>query len=210
MSFIAAAILGAGAIGAGASIFSGYEQTQANEKAQQAILQGQQQSLGAIDKYLAPFTDFSKGLQPTLASLLTPGPSQTQTLSQLPGFQFARDLAGYGIQAGAGKTGISGTTAVEGGNLESALASQYFSTYTNPLLDLYRTGAGAAQTGATTASGVNQATAGNLGQLAIGQGNIMAGAASGVGNSLSNALLIKALTGGGLNTSNTANNVPGQ
>jgi len=199
MSFVGAAILGAGALGAGATIYGASQQADANKQAQQAILQGQQQSLGAINQYLAPYSNFGQQLQPTLSSLLTPGPSQTETLSKLPGFQFARDLAGYGIAAGAGKTGISGSTAVAGGNLESALASEYFKTYTDPLVQLYGTGAGAGQTAATSAADINQSTAGNLAQLAVGQGRNLAGAATGVAGNLSNALLIKALTGGGNN-----------
>ncbi len=195
MSFVAAAILGAGVIGAGASIYGASQQSAANQQASQNILQGQQQAIGAINRLETPFVNFSQGLQPTLQSLLTPGPSQTQTLGQLPGFQFAKDIATEGISAGAGRTGISGTTATAGGSLASNIASSNWTQFLNPLLNLYGTGAQAAGSAGSQISNTITGGSQNLAQLNVGQGNILAGAAGGVGNSLSNALLFNALRG---------------
>ncbi len=194
MAFIAGAILGA--IGAGASIFGGYEQSQATKAASQNILQGQQQAIGAINKLETPFVNFSQGLQPTLQSLLTPGPSQTQTLSQLPGFQFAKDIVTEGVSAGAGRTGISGTTATAGGTLASNIAASNWTQFLNPLLSAYSTGAQSAGNAGSQISNTITGGSQNLAQLNVGQGNILAGAAGGVGNNLSNALLFNALRGG--------------
>lgn len=202
MSFVGAAILAAGAIGAGASIYSGYQQSQANQAAAQTIAQGQQRALNAQKQYLGPYAQFGQSLQPTLTSLLTPGPSQTNTLNQLPGFQFAKDIATEGVAAGAGRTGISGTTAVEGGTLASNIAAQNWRQFVDPLVSLYGTGAGAAGSIAGNTSNIYTGGAQSLAGLQVGQGNILAGAAGGVGNSLQNALLFNALRGGGAAANN--------
>ena len=195
MSFIGAAILGSAAIGAGASVYGGIQQSNALSNASGNIAGGQQNALAALQKYLGPYAQFGQGLQQTLQSLLPPGPNQPATLKQLPGFQFASDMANWGVQAGAGKTGISGTTAVDGGNLQSALASQYFSNFTNPLVQLYGQSAGAAGQLGQGAAGIYTGGAQAQAQLAVGQGNVQAGMAGGVAGSLQNALLMGALTG---------------
>ena len=201
MSIIAVAIIGAA--GVGASIYGANQQSNALGQASQTIQQGQQSSLDALKRYLGPYAQFGQQLQPTLQSLLTPGPNQTATLQQLPGFQFARDMAGYGISAGAGRTGISGTTAVEGGDLESALASKYFSNFANPLVNLYGQGAQSASALGQGASDVFGQGAQSLAQLAVGQGGVQAGLAGAIGGqasgalgSLGNLALINKLTGG--------------
>jgi hypothetical protein len=197
MSFVATAIAGSAVIGAGAAIYGASQQSQAIQNASQNVLQGQQQAIGAINKLETPFVNFSQGLQPTLQSLLTPGPNQNQAFQSLPGAQFASQMADYGISAGAGKTGISGSTAVAGGTLKSQLAGQQFSTLTNPLVQLYGTGAQAAGNAGNQISNTITGGAQSQAQLALGQGNVLAGAAGGVGNNLSNALLFNALRGGG-------------
>ncbi len=197
MAYIAASILGSAALGIGGSIFGGITQSNAIGKASQTIGTGQQSALSALNQYLGPYAQFGQGLQPTLQSLLTPGPNQTATLKQLPGFQFASDMANWGTKAGAGKTGISGTTAVGGGNLQSALASQYFSNFTNPLVNLYGTGAQAAGQVGQGAANIFTGGAQSQAQLAVGQGNVNAGMVGGIAGSLQNALLLRALTGGG-------------
>ncbi len=196
MSFVAAAIAGSAVIGAGAAIYGANQQSNAIQNASQNVLQGQNNAIGAINKLETPFVNFSQGLQPTLSSLLTPGPQQNQAFQSLPGAQFASQMADYGISAGAGKTGISGSTAVAGGTLKSALAGQQFSTLTNPLIDLYRTGAQSASNAGSQISNTITGGAQSQAQLALGQGNVLAGAAGGVGNNVSNALLFNALRGG--------------
>ncbi len=196
MSFVATAIAGSAVIGAGAAIYGANQQSNAIQNASQNVLQGQQNAIGAINKLETPFVNFSQGLQPTLQSLLTPGPSQTQTLGQLPGFQFAKDIATEGISAGAGRTGISGTTATSGGTLASNIASQNWMNYVNPLISLYGTGAQAAGNAGNQISNTITGGAQNQAQLALGQGNVLAGAAGSVGNNVSNALLFNALRGG--------------
>ncbi len=160
--------------------------------------------MAALKQYLGPYAQFGQGLQPTLQSLLTPGPNQTATLKQLPGFQFASDMANWGVQAGAGKTGISGSTAVEGGQLQSQLASNYFTNFTNPLVQLYGQSAGAAGQLGQGAAGIYTGGAQSLAGLQVGQGNVQAGMAGGIAGSASNALnsyanyqLLQKLTGGG-------------
>ncbi len=213
MSWVATAIAGSGIVGAIGTYFAGQQQSNALTNASNTIAAGQTAAQNTITGYLGPYAKFGESLQPTLSSLLTPGPSQTSTLQQLPGFQFARDMAGYGISAGAGRTGISGTTAVEGGNLETALASQNWMNYVNPLIDLYGKGQSAAGNIASGVSGVQTGSASALANLAVGQGNVNAGMIGGMAGNASNALgsfgnlaLLNKLTGGnifgGLNSKN--------
>ncbi len=217
MAFIAAAILGSaaisGGVGIGASIYGANQQSQALGNATSAIQQGQSNALKAIQSNLAPFVKYSQGEQPLLSSLLTPGQNQTQTLSQLPGFQFAKDIAMEGVAAGAGRTGISGTTAVQGGTLGTELASQNWTNYLQPLLSLYGQGAGAAGQAAGAASNVYTGGAQSLGQLAVGQGNVQAGMASGIAGaaggalgSVGNLALLSKLTGSNIFGGSWGNN----
>ncbi len=114
----------------------------------------------------------------------------------MPGFQFAKDIAGYGISAGAGRTGISGTTATAGGTLESGIASNNWSQYVNPLLDLYKTGAVSAGNAGNQIANVTTDASQSLAGLQVGQGNIGAGVAGGVGSTLGNLAMLYGLTRG--------------
>src|SRR5215831_17347350 len=74
------------------------------------------QAVGAVTDWtqrgaaaLQPFTTAGQAALPTLQRLLTPGPDMTQVLSQMPGFQFARDV---GTQ-----TAINAATAAGGSGL---------------------------------------------------------------------------------------------
>ncbi len=194
MSVIGLAI--GGALAAGGSIVGGYMESQANKAAANTIAQGQQSAISAIQKTELPFVNYSQGLQPTLSSLLTPGPNQNEAFQSLPGAQFASNMADYGISAGAGRTGISGTTAVAGGTLKSALAGQQFSTLTNPLIDLYKTGAFSASNAGNQIANVTTGGAQSLAGLQVGQGNIGAGVAGGVGGTLGNLAMLYGLSGG--------------
>ncbi len=185
-----------GALAAGGSVVGGVLESNANKAAANTIAQGQANSIAAINKLETPFVDNSKNLWPTLQSLLTPGPSQNPAFQSLPGAQFASNMADYGISAGAGRTGISGSTAVAGGTLKTALAGQQFQTLTNPLLDLYRTGAVTAGNAGNQIANITTGASQNLAGLQVGQGNIGAGVAGGVGSSLGNLAMLYGLSGG--------------
>lgn len=225
MPFTAIAAAGVGAAGAiGSSLISAKAaKGAATQQAatQQAALQQQkdlfQQGVGLVQ----PFIDFGKTaggtltdfLSPgsTLAKLLTPGPNQTATLSQLPGFQFAQDW-GQKAVANLGSTlGFGGNTLKAGADYATGTAQQGFGTlvgllqnYGGMLQNLTQTGAGAAGAafGNATQTGANMAnTFTNLGNAqaagTLGSANALAGGIGGVGNSVTNALLLNKLFGGG-------------
>ncbi len=195
MSFVAIAIAGSAVIGAGASLYAANQQSQALSNASNTIQQGQSSALSSLNKALAPYLKTGGQAGNTLMSLLTPGANQTATLEQIPGFQFNKAIANEGISAGAGRTGISGTTAVQGGQLGSQIAANAFGSIVNPLTNIYGTSAGTAQTLGTGTANIYTGGAQSLAGLQVGQGNVNAAAAGGVGSALSNALLFNALRG---------------
>lgn len=151
----------------------------------------------------------------TLQSLLTPGPNQTATLSQLPGFQFAQDW-GQKAVANLGSTlGFGGNTLKAGADYATGAAQQGFSGLVGNLLSLFGSQTGALQnlvgTGANAASsafGNATQTGANIGGTLTGIGNAQAsgilgsanalsGGLTGGANSVSNALLFSKLLGGG-------------
>ncbi len=188
MSFVATAIAGSAVIGAGAAIYSANQQSNALSNASNTIAQGQQSALGGLNTALAPYLKTGGAAGDTLMSLLTPGPNQNAALQQIPGFQFLKSITNEGVAAGAGRTGISGTTATQGGELGTQIASNAFGSIVNPLTSIYGTGAGAAQTLGQSTADIFTGGARSLAGLQVGQGNVAASAAGGVANAASGAL----------------------
>jgi hypothetical protein len=202
---VAASIGAAGAVvGGGLGLFGSLTASsqQANTLKQAQTLQEQMfaQSQGALQ----PYYTSGASVAPILESLLTPGPNQTQALSQLPGFQFAQDWGQKAVQNLGTTTGLGGNTLTAGANFATGLAQQGFSSLVNPLLQMYQTGAGAAsslggtaasfgQTIGNTTAGIGQAQAAGT----LGATNALSGAATGAGNSyLTTALFSRLLNPG--------------
>jgi hypothetical protein len=86
---VSAAISAAGSLGGAALNYFG---TQGATKAQTALgqqaLTQEQAMFQAAQGALNPYIGAGQSVLPTLQKLLTPGASQTATLSQVPGFQF--------------------------------------------------------------------------------------------------------------------------
>lgn len=204
MSIIGVAILGSAAIGAGASIYGASQQVSAEQQAQQQLTQQQQQAQSAISGYLSPYTQFGQQFMPTLSSLLQPGPSQTNTLSQLPGFQFAQNWGQKGVAAQATTRGLGGNALAAGAQFGTGLAQQNYAQYVSQLLAGTNVGATAAGQGAQATQGLAQSFAPAIAQTTVGQGNALAGGAAGVAgavggatNSALNLALLNKLGGGG-------------
>ncbi len=195
MSFVAVAILGSAAIGAGASIYGATQQSAALGQAQQTLQQGQSSALDQIRKFLAPYANAGADVLPTLKSLLTPGPNQTSTLSQLPGFQFMQDWGQKGVTAQATTRGLGGNALAAGAQFGVGTAQNAWTSLADQLQKLVGTGASAAGTGGTASAQTIGSFAPAMAQTQVGQGNVAAGAAQGVSGSLNNALLLGALTG---------------
>jgi hypothetical protein len=157
-----------------------------------------------------------------LQSLLTPGASQTQTLSQLPGFQFQSQygtMATTNALAARGLGGSTGPLAQGISQYNQGLAGTSFSNLVSQLQAYANTGAGAAGSLGTAASyagsNVGSLTANtnntigttstNLGNAeaagTLGSANALAGGLTGATSSASNALLLSKLlpqTSGGV------------
>lgn len=180
MAWVATAIIGAGALGAGASIYASNKasHTQADAAKQAGQLQYDatnratdlQKSM--FDQNVArtqPFVDFGAAKLGTLNKLLTPGASQTDTLSQLPGFQFAQDWGQKAIKNQGTMNGLSGNTIRAGADYATGSAQQGFGNYVNQLL---------------AAAGMGSSAAGGLGAQGTAAGNAMAGSTMAGGQAL--------------------------
>lgn len=193
MSAIASAIIGAGALGAGASIFGSLTQANAAGNA----ISAQESMFNQAQANQQPFIQAGQSVLPTLQSLLTPGPNQTATLSQLPGFQFAQDWGQRGVSNQGTVTGLGGNTLTAGANFATGIAQQDWGTLVNQLQGLANTGASAAGAVGNQAVQTGQGIASST----IGQGNAIAGGAVGAANSigggLTTAALLSKLTGSG-------------
>lgn len=112
-----------------------------------------------------------------LTSLLTPGPNQTATLSQIPGFQFAQDWGQKAVQNLGTTLGLGGNTLASGAQYATGLAQQGYGNIVSGLQNLLNTGTGAL------------GTVGNIGQGVLSAGgNILTGAAGALAGGSSSAL----------------------
>ena len=210
MAGIAAAIIGAGVIGAGASIYASTKQTAAANNA----IAAQQGMFNTAQQEQQPFIQAGQSAIPQLQALLGLGPQgaagSTAALQNIPGFQFISDLAQKGVANQGTTTGLGGNTLLAGANAGTnvALASAW-----QPLVNSLQ---GLVQTGAGTAGNVGQQavqTGANVGQNLVGIGNAQGGAAtsaaSSIGNSLTTAALFSKLFGGNNSMYGVGNSAPG-
>jgi hypothetical protein len=199
---VGGAILGAGALTAGAGVFGSLTAAQTQKNALNAALTQQQQQFSVAQQALNPYIQAGQGALPTLTSLLTPGPSQTQTLSQLPGFQFQSqwgNLAATNALAARGLGGSAGPIGTALSQYNQGLAGTYWQNEVNPLLQYAQLGSGAASAlggQAVQAGGQYGTTLGQIGQA--GASGIL-GATNAVGtgaNSIASAALLSQFLGG--------------
>jgi|HubBroStandDraft_2_1064218.scaffolds.fasta_scaffold00063_10 hypothetical protein len=210
-----------GALGAAGSIGGALLGSSASKSAsaaqqalgQQALTQQQgmwSQALGAIQPVLNLGTNAAGGALSTLQKLLTPGPSMTATLSQIPGFQFAQDWGQKAVQNIGSTTGLGGNTLTAGANFATGLAQQGYGNIVNSLNQLFSSGIGGAASAANSLGG----TASNFGQQIgstltgigqsqaqgiLGSANALSSGLQGAAGSAGNALLLSRLLGGGAN-----------
>lgn len=204
MAGISAAVLGAGVIGAGASIYGATMQSNSANKA----IAAQQAMFAQAAEYAKPFINAGQSALPTLQGLITPGPNQTELLKQTPGYQFANTMAQQGVSNQGTVTGLGGNTLLAGSNAASQLAlGMAWQPTVNSLQSLVGTGANSA----AALGGAAVQTGQGIGSNLVGIGNAQAGAATSVGanigNSLTTAALFNKLTnqGNGMYGSNSGN-----
>jgi hypothetical protein len=200
MAGIAAAILGAGVLGAGASIFGGIAQSNAASKA----IAAQQNMFNIAQQEQQPYIQAGQNALPTLQGLITPGPNENALLAQTPGFQFANQMAQQGVSNQGTVTGLGGNTLLAGANAGTQLAlGQAWQPTVNSLLSLIQTGGSVA--GNVGNQAVNTGT--TVGNTLVGIGNAQAGAATSVGANLGNSLTSAALFSKLINGQNMYGNV---
>lgn len=210
---IAAAVLGAGALSAGASIYGAQTAAGAQTNAANAAIANQQQTRTLNQNLLQPFISGGQSQLPslqdwlnpsggasgsnplsTLIKLTTPGASMTDTLSQTPGYQFAEDKGLRAVNnqlAARGLGGSPGAVSKGAGDYVTGLASNTWQSVVGALQNLFTSGAGSMQnlvgTGVQAGgavAGSNTAAGNNISNSLIGIGNAQGGAATATGQAI--------------------------
>lgn len=196
---VAAAIAGAGVLGAGASIYAANSAASAQKSAEQQAINEQNKMYGNAQQALQPYENFGQSQMGTLSNLLSPNSKTAQaTLSSLPGYQFALNQGLQATQSGAAARGLgtSGAAMRGAADYTTGLANQYYFDNVNALQNAVNTGANAAGGLASSALGTGQGVSNALTGIgnASAAGSIATGnAISGVGNQLSGLMLTNAL-----------------
>lgn len=193
MAWVATAIVGAGVLGAGASIYGSTQQTNAANNA----INAQLGMFNTTQQNLQPYNQTGQRVLPTLEGLLTPGANQTETLSKIPGFTFAQDWGQKAVQNLGTTRGLGGNVLTEGAKYATGVAQQGWGSIVNALQVLVNTGGNAAAGVGNAAA----ATGGQIGSNIVGAGNAQAagvvGATNGISNSVTTAALLSKLGLGG-------------
>lgn len=201
---VAAAVVGAGAIGAIGSTVAGGEAAKGQQQAAQTQLQAQQEQMAMAQ----PFVNMGQGTGNELTAELQggqlgqPAPTDLSQISQMPGYQFTLQQGLLSTQnaAAARGLGVSGAALMGAANYSTGLAQSnyqnFFSDYWANQMNRYNMLAGLTGVGANAAVGAGS----NIGQTAAAAGQAQAGAAaasaagtSGATNSLANSLATYAL-----------------
>lgn len=208
---LAAAVIGAGvlgAVGTGASalIQSNAATTASQQQATAAsnALKQQKDMFGVAQDALNPYIKAGQMALPSLSALLTPGTS-ADALSKMPGFQFQSQygtMAAENALSAQGLGGSRGPLATAVSNYNQGLAGTYYMNSINALQGFANMGttAGGALAGDAINSGNAIAgTYGNLGAAqaagTLGTANAIAGGISGAAGGVGNAFLMNALIG---------------
>lgn len=183
-----AAIIGAGVVGAGASIYSANKAASAQKQATNNAINAQEGFFNTTQQNLQPFIQTGEAAGNKISSLegLGPGgPSNIQaTLNTLPGYQFAntQGLKSTQNSATARGLGVSGAAQKGAAAYSTGLANEYYNNLLTGLQNTQTTGANAAAGLGTAAT----QTGSNIGSNLTGLGQAQAGAAIAQGNAVSN------------------------
>lgn len=218
--FVAAAVLGAGALGAGANIYGATTAAGAQTSTSQAALANQKSMFGVAQNALSPFINAGKegignltdwlnpgnagGPLAALLKLVMPGANMSETLAQTPGYQFTEDRGLRGVNnalAARGLAGSGGAVAKGAGDYVTGLANNTWQSVVDKLLQTFAGGAGSLQGLVNTGANAG----GNLAGGAISSGNAQAGTQIGIGNAQGGAATaIGNAVGQGANSLSTA------
>lgn len=211
MSFVAAAVIGAGVVGAGASIYGANKAADAQTNAANSSIAAQQQMFGVAKDELQPFADFGKAGMPAvtawndssnpnsplnklLALTMGNGTDMNAALESTPGYQSSKDQGMKAVTSGLAARGLAGpggALAKGGANYAEGLAGTTWQSVVNALTNTYGAGAanlqGIVNTGANAAgnlAGGSIQTGQGISNSLIGAGNAQAGAAIGSANAI--------------------------
>lgn len=193
MAGIAAAIIGSGVLGAGASLLASNKQSQAANNA----INEQNYMFQLARQTSQPFIDVGKGAGDTLSKLLTPGANMTDIISSVPGFDFLNKITQRGVSNQGTVTGLGGNTLLAGANAGTNIAlSQGWQPIVNALQGLFQTGAGTASALGGQAVQAGSGIASNMVGIGNAQGGALTSGASSIGNALTTAALFQKLFNG--------------
>lgn len=206
-----AAVIGAGALGAGTSVLGGIMGADAAKSAAQTQSNSYLQGLGIAQQEVGPYVAEGQSAGNSLAQLYglngqgTAGTNAAfNAFSQLPAFQFPYQQGLRGVNFGLGSQGLlqSGSQAKATQQFGQGLASTYLmSNYVNPLMQIYGQGAQSAQ----SLAGTSASLLGNAGSASaagtVGAANALTGgltgAAGSINGSIGNLALYSLLARGG-------------
>lgn len=198
-SFVATAVVGAGVIGAGASIYSANKAASAQESATQTAANTAMTQFNTVQGNLQPYMQAGNNAETTLTNILpqltAPVTMDESTLQQTPGYQFnlTQGLKSVQNSAAARGLGVSGA-ALKGastfatGLADSTYQNQFANAVTNQT-NAYNRLMGVVQTGeaAAAGTGVPASVAGQTAANAqIAGGNAAAAGANATGSAVSN------------------------
>lgn len=188
---VAAAVIGAGALSAGAAVYGANKQSKAAGKAADVSLDMYNMTRGD----LAPYNAGGQAMFADANRLLTGSPAEAQArMEGMPGYQFALSTGLKGVQnsAAARGLGVSGAALKGAATYATGLADQTYGNQVNRLFAGATIGENAgAQTGAAGTAAAQQA-----GSAYIGAGNAAAGGAAGVASGLGSGLIGYGMYGG--------------
>lgn len=176
----AVAIIGAAVIGGAATVIASNKASSATKNAANSATKVQEDALAQQEKLSAPYRELGESAIPTLKSLLGLGPQGAggieKSLSNMPGYQFAKSQGVDATKAAAGSMGmaLSGNTLEGIDKFSTGLAD---STYQGEVANLMGiAGIGQAAAAGQAANVGNAAT--NRSNITLGQGANQAGIVS--------------------------------
>ena len=189
------AIIGAGAIGAGATAISSSNAAHAQTTAANNAITAQQGFYNQDQTQLQPFITGGQGAYSTLNNLLGIGGNGISssggtsadiqnTLNNLPGYQFTLNQGLKATQGGYAAQGLadSGAALKGAATYATGLAQSNYNNYLTGLQNSATTGENAAN----ALAGYGTQTGAQIGSNIIGAGNAQAAASTATGNALTN------------------------
>jgi hypothetical protein len=216
MSFVATAVIGAGVLGAGATIYGASKAADAQTSAANTAANTQLSMYNTTNSNLAPYRAIggqaATQLSGSLASLTSPITMDESTLENTPGYQFnltqgLKATQNSAAARGLGTSGaaLKGASTFATGLADSTYQNQFSNAVTNQtnafnrLSTLVNTGENAgAQTGAAGTAAASGAAGAQIGagNAAAAASNATGGALSGLSNNVGGYALAKGLYGG--------------